>query len=251
MKESIWEVNGKIALVTGGAQGIGKAIALLLAQKGSDVIVSDVNLEKAEETAREIEALSRRSMAIRANVAVLDEVEKMVQTLIERFGQIDILVNNAGIARDKLLLRMTEEDWDAVLDINLKGTFNCTKAVIRYMSKQRSGKIVNIASVVGEMGNAGQANYSASKAGVIGFTKTIAREFASRGITVNAIAPGYIVTPMTDALPEKAKEELKRMIPMERLGQPEDVAQAVFFLVSEASSYITGQVLNVNGGIYM
>jgi 3-oxoacyl-[acyl-carrier protein] reductase len=251
MKESILEVNGKIALVTGGAQGIGKAIALLLAEKGSDVIVSDVNLEKAEETAREIEALRRRSMAIRANVAVFDEVEKMVQALIERFGRIDILVNNAGIARDKLLLRMTEEDWDAVLDINLKGTFNCTKTVIRHMSKQRSGRIVNIASVVGEMGNAGQANYSASKAGVIGFTKTIAREFASRGITVNAIAPGYIVTPMTDALPEKAKEELKRMIPMERLGQPEDVAQAVLFLVSEASSYITGQVLNVNGGIYM
>ena len=251
MKESILEVNGKIALVTGGAQGIGKAIALLLAQKGSDVIVSDVNLEKAEETVREIEAIRRRSMAIRANVAVFDEVEKMVQALIERFGRIDILVNNAGIARDKLLLRMTEEDWDAVLDINLKGTFNCTKTVIRHMSKQRSGRIVNIASVVGEMGNAGQANYSASKAGVIGFTKTIAREFASRGITVNAIAPGYIVTPMTDALPEKAKEELKRMIPMERLGQPEDVAQAVLFLVSEASSYITGQVLNVNGGIYM
>jgi 3-oxoacyl-[acyl-carrier protein] reductase len=251
MKESVLEVSGKIALVTGGAQGIGKAIALLLAQKGSDVIVSDVNLEKAEETAREIETLSRRSMAVRANVAVFDEVEKMVQTLIERFGRIDILVNNAGIARDKLLLRMTEEDWDAVLDINLKGTFNCTKTVIRHMSKQRSGRIVNIASVVGEMGNAGQANYSASKAGVIGFTKTIAREFASRGITVNAIAPGYIVTPMTDALPEKAKEELKRMIPMERLGQPEDVAQAVLFLVSEASSYITGQVLNVNGGIYM
>jgi len=244
-------VNGKIALVTGGAQGIGKAISLLLAEKGSDVIVSDVNLEKAEETAREIGAFGRRSMAIRANVAVFDEVEKMVQALIERFGRIDILVNNAGIARDKLLLRMTEEDWDAVLDINLKGTFNCTKAVIRHMSKQRSGRIVNIASVVGEMGNAGQANYSASKAGVIGFTKTIAREFASRGITVNAIAPGYIVTPMTDALPEKAKEELKRMIPMERLGQPEDVAQAVLFLVSEASSYITGQVLNVNGGIYM
>ena len=245
------EANGKIALVTGGAQGIGKAIALLLAEKGSDVIVSDVNLEKAEETAREIEALRRRSMAIRANVAVFDEVEQMVRALIERFGRIDILVNNAGIARDKLLLRMTEEDWDAVLDINLKGTFNCTKAVIRHMSKQRSGRIVNIASVVGEMGNAGQANYSASKAGVIGFTKTIAREFASRGITVNAIAPGYIVTPMTDALPEKAKEELKRMIPMERLGQPEDVAQAVLFLVSEASSYMTGQVLNVNGGIYM
>ena len=245
------EIKGKVALVTGGAQGIGRAIALLLAEKGGDAVISDINLEKAEETAREVEALGRRAMAVRANVAVLDEVEKMVQAVLDRYGRIDILVNNAGIARDKLLLRMTEEDWDAVLDINLKGTFNCTKVVIRHMSKQRSGKIVNIASVVGERGNAGQANYSASKAGVIGFTKTIAREFATRGINVNAIAPGYIVTPMTDSLPEKAKEELKRMIPMERLGQPEDVAQAVLFLVSEASSYMTGQVLNVNGGIYM
>jgi 3-oxoacyl-[acyl-carrier protein] reductase len=175
----------------------------------------------------------------------------MIQAILERFSQIDILVNNAGIARDKLVLRMTEEDWDAVLNINLKGTFHCTKAVVKHMSKQRSGKIVNIASVVGEMGNAGQANYSASKAGVIGFTKTIAREFARRGINANAIAPGYIQTPMTDVLPEKVKEDLRRMIPLERLGQPEDVAEAVFFLVSEASSYITGQVLNVNGGIYM
>ena len=245
------DLTGKVALVTGAAQGIGKAVAMLLAQRGADIIISDINLEKAEETSKEIAALGPRAMAIRANVAVVEEVEKMVQSIIERFGQIHILVNNAGIARDKLLLRMTEEDWDLVLDINLKGTFNCTKAVIRYMSKQRYGKIVNIASVVGEMGNAGQANYSASKAGVIGFTKTIAREFASRGINVNAIAPGYIVTPMTEVLPEKAKEDLKRMIPMERLGQPEDVAQAAFFLVSEASNYITGQVINVNGGIYM
>jgi 3-oxoacyl-[acyl-carrier protein] reductase len=245
------DLTGKVALVTGAAQGIGKAVAMLLAQRGADIIISDVNLEKAEETSKEIATLGPRAMAIRANVAVVEEVEKMVQAIIERFGQIHILVNNAGIARDKLLLRMTEEDWDLVLDINLKGTFNCTKAVIRYMSKQRYGKIVNIASVVGEMGNAGQANYSASKAGVIGFTKTIAREFASRGINVNAIAPGYIVTPMTEVLPEKAKEDLKRMIPMERLGQPEDVAQAALFLVSEASNYITGQVINVNGGIYM
>jgi len=251
MKESSLELEGKVALVTGAAQGIGKAIGLLLAQRGADMAISDINLEKAEETAGEIETLGRRAMAIRANVAVFDEVERMVQGMIDRFSRIDILVNNAGIARDKLLLRMTEDDWDLVLDINLKGTFHCTKAVIRYMSKQRSGKIVNIASVVGEMGNAGQANYSASKAGVIGFTKTMAKEFASRGINVNAIAPGYIVTPMTDILPEKAKEELKRMIPMERLGQPEDVAQAALFLVSEASSYITGQVIHVNGGIYM
>jgi 3-oxoacyl-[acyl-carrier protein] reductase len=245
------ELIGKVALITGGAQGIGKAIALLLARNGADSVVTDVNLERAEETSGEIRVLGRKSMALKADVSRLAEVEALVQTVVENFGRIDILVNNAGIARDKLILRMTEEDWDAVLGVNLKGTFNCTKAVIKHMSKQRSGKVVNIASVVGEMGNAGQANYSASKAGVIGFTKTLAREFAQRGININAIAPGYIQTPMTDALPEKAKEELKRMIPMERLGQPEDVARAVLFLVSEASSYITGHVLNVNGGIYM
>jgi 3-oxoacyl-[acyl-carrier protein] reductase len=245
------ELKGKVALVTGGAQGIGKAVALILARHGADVIVADVNLEKAGETAKELETAGGRTMAVNVDVTRLGDVEKMVESAIARFGRIDILINNAGIARDKLILRMTEEDWDAVLAVNLKGTFNCTKAVIKHMSKQRSGKIVNIASVVGEMGNAGQANYSASKAGVIGLTKTIAREFAQRGINVNAIAPGYIQTPMTDVLPEKAKEELQRMIPMERLGQPEDVAHAVLFLVSEASSYVTGQVLNVNGGIYM
>lgn len=245
------ELLGKVALVTGAAQGIGRAIALLLAQKGADIVVSDINLEKAEETVREIETIGRRAMAIRADVANTNDVERMVEAILGRFGQIDILVNNAGITRDKLILRMTEEDWDAVLNVNLKGTFNCTKAVVRHMSKQRRGKIVNIASVVGEMGNVGQANYSASKAGVIGFTKTIAREFAQRGINVNAIAPGYIETPMTEVLPEKVKEELRRMIPMGRLGRPGDVAEAVLFLVSEASRYITGQVLNVNGGIYM
>jgi 3-oxoacyl-[acyl-carrier protein] reductase len=242
---------GKVALVTGAAQGIGRAIALLLAQNGAEIVVSDINLVRAEETAKEIEGTGQRAMAMKVDVANSAEVERMVQTILERFGHIDILVNNAGIARDKLILRMTEEDWDAVLNVNLKGTFNCTKAVVRHMSKQRSGKIVSIASVVGEMGNAGQANYSASKAGVIGFTKTIAREFAQRGINVNAIAPGYIETLMTDVLPEKTKEELKRLIPMDRLGRPEDVAEAVLFLVSEASSYITGEVLNVNGGIYM
>jgi 3-oxoacyl-[acyl-carrier protein] reductase len=245
------ELEGKVALVTGAAQGIGRVVALLLAQKGADIAVSDINLEKAKETAKEIEAIGRRTMAIQVDVAILNDVERMVEAILERFGQIDILVNNAGIARDKLILRMTEEEWDAVLNVNLKGTFHCTKVVIKHMSKQRRGKIVNIASVVGEMGNVGQANYSASKAGVIGFTKTIAREFAQRGINVNAIAPGFIDTPMTEVLPERAKEELRRMIPMERLGRPEDVAEAVLFLVSESSSYITGQVLNVNGGIYM
>lgn len=225
------KLAGKVALVTGAAQGIGKAVALLLARNGADIVVSDINLEKAEETAKEVQTLGRKALAIKVDVAKLDDVEKMVGAILARFGQVDILVNNAGIARDKLILRMTEEDWDAVLNINLKGTFNCTKAVVRHMSKQRSGKIVNIASVVGEMGNAGQGNYAASKAGVIGFTKTIAREFAQRGINVNAIAPGYIETPMTDALPDKAKEELKRLIPMDRLGKPEDVAEAVLFLV--------------------
>jgi 3-oxoacyl-[acyl-carrier protein] reductase len=245
------KLAGKVALVTGAAQGIGKAVALLLARNGAEIVVSDINLEKAEETAKEVQALGRKALATKVDVATLGDVEKMVEAILAQFGKVDILVNNAGIARDKLILRMTEEDWDAVLNINLKGTFNCTKAVVRHMSKQRSGKIVNIASVVGEMGNAGQGNYAASKAGVIGFTKTIAREFAQRGINVNAIAPGYIKTPMTDALPDKAKEELKRLIPMDRLGNPEDVAEAVLFLVSEASSYITGHVLNVNGGIYM
>jgi 3-oxoacyl-[acyl-carrier protein] reductase len=245
------KLAGRLALVTGSAQGIGRAVALARARDGADVVISDVNLEKAEQTATEISNLGRRSMALKADVVREEEVERMIEAVLERFGRIDILVNNAGIARDKLILRMSEADWDAVLNVNLKGTFNCTKAVLKYMSRQRSGKIVNIASVVGEMGNAGQANYAASKAGVIGLTKTVAREFAQRGINVNAVAPGYIQTSMTDAIPEKAKEELKRMIPLERLGTPEDVAEAVLFLVSDASSYITGQVLNVNGGIYM
>ena len=250
MEEGL-KLTGKVALVTGAAQGIGRAIGLLLARNGADIVVSDINLEKAEETAKEIRGIGPKAMAVKVDVSNLSDVERMVEGILEKLAKIDILVNNAGITRDKLILRMTEEDWDAVLGVNLKGTFNCTKAVIRHMAKQRSGKIVNIASVVGEMGNAGQANYSASKAGVIGLTKTIAREYAQRGINVNAIAPGYIETPMTEALPGKAKEELKKLIPMERLGKPEDVAEAVLFLVSEESNYITGQVLNVNGGIYM
>jgi 3-oxoacyl-[acyl-carrier protein] reductase len=237
--------------VTGAAQGIGKAISLLLAKQGADIVVSDVNLEKATETAKEIETMGRKAMAVRVDVSKFEDVDQMVDAILKQLGKIDILVNNAGITRDKLILRMSEEDWDAVLNVNLKGTFNCTRAVVRHMAKQRYGKIVSIASVTGEMGNAGQVNYAASKAGVIGLTKTIAREFAQRGINVNAVAPGYIQTPMTDVLPDKVKEELRRLIPMDRLGQPGDVAEAVLFLVSERSSYITGQVLNVNGGIYM
>ncbi len=245
------ELLGKVALVTGGAQGIGRAVALMLAKNGADVAISDINLEMALATVGEIEKLGRRALAVEANVARFEDGQRMVRETVESLGTIDILINNAGIARDKLLLRMSEEDWDAVLDVNLKGAFNCTKAVVRAMSKQRGGRIVNIASVVGLMGNAGQANYAASKAGLIGFTKTVAREFGSRGINVNAVAPGYIDTPMTQALPEKTKEELKRLIPMDRLGTPEDVAKAVFYLVTSASDYVTGQVLQVNGGLYM
>ncbi len=245
------DLEGKVALVTGGAQGIGQVTALLLASKGADVAVSDINREGVLGTAKEIEGLGRRGLGLEGDVSNPVDAEIIVAKTVDQLGGVDILVNNAGITRDKLLLRMTEEDWDAVLNVNLKGTFNCTKAAIKHMVKHKSGRVVNIASVVGEMGNAGQANYAASKAGIIGLTKSIAREYAQRGINVNAIAPGYIETPMTEALSEKVKEELKAQIPMARLGTPSDVAKAVYFLVSDASSYITGQVLNVNGGIYM
>lgn len=244
-------LKDKIALVTGAAQGIGKAIALRLANNGADLAIIDMNLEKTEETVKEIEKLGRKAIALKANVANLKEAEAMMDETVARLGAIHILVNNAGITRDALILRMKEEDWDAVIDVNLKGTFNCTKSAVKYMSKQRYGRIINIASIVGEMGNAGQANYSASKAGVIALAKTIAREFAARNITCNAIAPGFIETSMTQALPEKVREELAKQIPMGRLGAPEDVAEGVLFLVSDAANYITGQVLNINGGMYM
>jgi 3-oxoacyl-[acyl-carrier protein] reductase len=245
------QLLGKVALVTGGAQGIGRAVAGVLARNGADVAISDINVETARATTSEIEKMGRRSVAIEANVARFEDGERMVRETVEALGRIDILINNAGITRDKLLFRMTEEDWDAVLDVNLKGAFNCTRAAVRYMAKQKSGKIVNIASVVGMMGNSGQANYAASKAGLIGFTKTVAREFGSRGITANAVAPGYIDTPMTEVLPENIKEALKKLIPLSRLGTPEDVANAVLYLVTGASDYVTGQVIQVNGGLYM
>jgi 3-oxoacyl-[acyl-carrier protein] reductase len=245
------ELKGKVALITGGAQGIGKVTALLLAERGADIAISDINREGAEDTAKEIERLGRRGLGLEGDVSNPADAERIVDTTVEKLGGIDILVNNAGITRDGLLLRMAVEDWDAVLNVNLKGTFNCSKAAIKYMIKRKSGRIVNIASVVGEMGNAGQANYAASKACIIGLTKSIAREYAQRGINVNAIAPGYIQTPMTEGLSEKVKEELKAQIPMAKLGTPLDVGNAIYFLVSDASSYITGQVLNVNGGLYM
>jgi 3-oxoacyl-[acyl-carrier protein] reductase len=244
-------LDGKAALITGAAQGIGKEIAAVLAGNGCDVSISDINLEKAKETADEMIQAGRKAIAVGGNVAIPADCEEMVKSTISGLGRIDILVNNAGITRDGLLMRMKEEDWDMVLAVNLKGTFNCIKAVSRYMAKQRSGKIINIASVVGEMGNAGQANYSASKGGVIALTKTVAREFASRSINVNAVAPGFIVTAMTEKLSDKVKQELTNQIPLGKLGYPRDVANAVLFLASEESDYITGQVINVNGGMYM
>jgi len=242
---------GKTALVTGAAQGIGRDIALALATDGADVAICDVNLEAAQKTAGDIEAKGRKSLALKANVASSAEVTAMVDQVVEKFGRIDILVNNAGITRDGLILRMKDDDWDLVLSINLKGSFLCTKAALKYMSKQRGGNIINIASIVGAMGNAGQANYVASKAGLIGLTKTIAREYANRGITANAVAPGFIDTAMTQALSENVRTELAKQIPLGKLGTPEDVANAVRFLASPWASYITGQVIHVNGGMYM
>ena len=241
----------KVALVTGGAQGIGREIGLLLAKNGADIVIADINGKQAQTTAQEIESLGQRSLAIQADVSKFTEAENLGISTIDAFGRIDILVNNAGITRDSLFLRMKEEDWDSVIAVNLKSVFNCSKAVIRYLSKQRRGKIINIASVVGQMGNVGQANYAASKAGIIGLTKTMAREFAARGINVNAVAPGFIDTEMTRSLPEKAKEEFLKNIPMGRMGTSEEVTEAVLFLATDASNYITGQVINVNGGLYM
>jgi len=244
-------LNGKVAVVTGAAQGIGKTITLLLAEKGASLVLCDINLEAAEETAREIEERGGKCLVLKSDVSNFQDAEKIIKQAVERFGSIDILINNAGITKDNVLLRMKEEQWDQVMAVNLKGTFNFTKASIKVMLRKRSGRIVNIASITGMMGNAGQANYSASKAGVIGFTKAVAREYADRGITVNAVAPGFIATAMTDAIPEKEKEELIKQIPMKKLGTPEDVANAVYFLVSDEARYITGHVIGVNGGLYM
>ena len=243
---------GKVALVTGGSRGIGRAVALKLAENGADVAINYAgNTAAAEEVKAAIEKMGRKAMLVQGSVADTDGVQALVNQVVKELGRLDILINNAGITRDGLLMRMKEADWDAVLETNLKGVFNCSKAVMRTMMKQKSGRIVNTASVLGEMGNAGQANYAAAKAGVIGFTKSLAKEVASRGITVNAVAPGFIATDMTKVLTDDQKAEMARSIPLGRAGQPEDVANAVLFLVSDEAAYITGQVLNVDGGMVM
>jgi 3-oxoacyl-[acyl-carrier protein] reductase len=243
---------GKTAVVTGGSRGIGRAIVLKLAEMGANIVVNYASApQKAEEVVALVKEMGREAIAIQANVSDSDAIQKMMQAVEEKFSTIDILINNAGITKDTLLMKMKDEDWDQVMEINLKGTFNCTKAVTRKMMKQRSGKIVNLASVVGVMGNAGQANYAASKAGIIGFTKSVAKELATRGINVNAVAPGFIQTEMTDVLSDEVKDAMMGNIPMKQLGTPEDVANVVAFLCSDDAKYITGQVLHVDGGMVM
>ena len=243
--------TGKKALITGGSRGIGRACALALAKDGIDIAILDLNEEGAAQVAEEIRALGVEALWVSANVSSYSEVEAAVSKILEDWGKVDILINNAGITRDKLLIKMKPEDWQAVIDINLNGVFNMTRVLLRQMNRLRWGRIVNISSVVGFSGNSGQANYSASKAGVVGMTKTIAQEAASRNITVNAVAPGMIDTDMTKVLPEKVKQGITDQIPMRRFGTPGEIAAAVRFLVSEEANYITGQVLHVNGGMYM
>ena len=241
-------MKGKVVVVTGASQGIGRAVAELLAEKGADIAMLDV--ADCTEAVRAVEAKGAKAVFHKADVADGQEVEKAVAAVVEGLGGIDGLVNNAGIARDKLLLRMSEEDWDQVLRVNLKGVFNCTKAVLRHMMK-KGGSIVSIASLAGVAGNAGQSNYAASKAGVIGFTKSVAKEYGERGIRANAVAPGLIATEMTARLPEKYREAILQSIPLKRPGEPLDVARVVYFLLSEYGSYVTGEVINVNGGLYI
>ncbi|MEW6419010.1 MAG: 3-oxoacyl-[acyl-carrier-protein] reductase [Nitrospirota bacterium] len=245
------DVKGHVGIITGGARGIGEAIGEGFAKNGVNLAIADINIEAANEIAARLTTHGVKAIGIRLDVSNAERVKKAFEDVRKEFDRIDILINNAGITKDCLLLRMKEEDWDSVVDINLKGVFLCSREAIKDMSKQRYGRIVNITSVAAFMGNPGQANYSASKAGVVGFTKTIAKEYASRGITVNAVAPGFIQTAMTDVLPDSVKEEMKRLIPLGRFGTVEDVANAVIFLASPDSGYITGQVIHVNGGMYM
>jgi 3-oxoacyl-[acyl-carrier protein] reductase len=245
-------LSGQVALVTGASRGIGRAIALSLAESGADVVVNYAGSESAaEEVVQLIRAMGRKAEKIQAHVGNAEQTEQMVKATVEQFGKIDILVNNAGITRDNLIMRMKEEEFDDVINTNLKGVFNCTKAVTRPMMKQRSGTIINISSVVGVLGNPGQANYVAAKAGVIGLTKSTARELASRNITVNCIAPGFIETEMTDKLTEETKAAMLQQIPLARLGSPNDIAKVVLFLTSNGAAYMTGQTIHVDGGMYM
>ena len=244
-------LKNKVALITGGARGIGRAIALTYAQEGADIVVADVNLEIAQQTASEIEALGRKALALEMDVTSFAKVEEGINKILDKMGKVDILVNNAGITKDNLLLRMSEADWDAVINVNLKGTFNCIKAVTRPMIKRRGGRIISIASIIGLMGNPGQANYAASKAGIIALTKTVAKELSSRNINANAVAPGFIQTAMTDKLSEDVKKKMLEAIPLARLGTPQDVANVCLFLASDESSYITGQTITIDGGMVM
>jgi 3-oxoacyl-[acyl-carrier protein] reductase len=245
------DFSGKVSIVTGASQGIGEAIAADLAQKGAEIILIDIQKQKLDEVAKKITGLRGKAYAYEADVSDSKQVTDLVETLLKTHGDLHHLINNAGITRDSLLMRMKEEEWDSVLAVNLKGVFNLSKALIRHMIRNRYGRIVNISSVVGLIGNPGQTNYSASKAGVLGFTKSLAREVASRGITVNAVAPGFIATAMTESLPEEVQKQFLDFIPMGRFGTPQEVAQAVRFLISDQASYITGQVINVNGGMFM
>lgn len=244
-------LDGKVSIITGAGQGIGREIALALAREGSHIVLADINYKMAETTAKEVEALAIKALPYEVDVTNGDKVKEMADKVLDNFGKIDILINNAGIARDNLILRLKDEEWDEVLAINLKGAFNCIKAVGKVMLKAHQGRIVNISSIIGLIGNAGQANYAASKAGLIGLTKSAARELASRDINVNAVAPGYILTAMTEKLPAEVKEEMLKRIPLGKFGHPGEVAKAVLFLVSEGSNYITGQVITVDGGMVM
>jgi len=241
----------RVAIVTGAARGIGKAIALKLAQSGVNVVVSDIMEDEAKETAKELEAFGVQALAVKSDVSNAEDVASLIKITVDTFGSLDYLVNNAGITRDNLSMRMSEADWDLVLDINLKGTFLCAQAASKVMMKQKSGRIVNIASISGILGTAGQANYAASKAGVMALTKTLARELGARNITVNAIAPGFIITEMTDKLSEEVKAEYLKQIPLRRGGTPEDIANSVEFLISPSAAYITGTTINVSGGMVL
>jgi 3-oxoacyl-[acyl-carrier protein] reductase len=248
------KLKDKVAIITGSSRGIGATTAIKLAEEGANIVINypfPAEKDNASRVVKQIEEMGRKVIMIEADVSKLAEAEKMVKTVLENFERIDILVNNAGITRDNLVLRMKEEEWDMVMNVNLKGVFNCTKAVIKTMMKQREGKIINLASVVGIMGNAGQANYSASKAGVIGFTKSIAKEVSARGITANAVAPGFIESHMTDNLPENVKKQMLAAIPLKRFGNQQDVANLICFLASPEADYINGQVINVDGGMVM